>query len=72
MQVLGVTRPVDLARELALTKQAINSWSNPLTDMQRDRVQALLWRRHSHRFMALLQVSGETEAQRLIKQLQAA
>lgn len=39
-------RPIDLARALNLSKQAIHSWSDPLTDMQRDRVQAELWRRH--------------------------
>lgn len=45
MAALGVTRPVDLARVLNLTKQAINSWDDPLTDQQRDRVQAEQWRR---------------------------
>ncbi len=38
-------RPIDLARALGLTKQAINSWSDPLTKSQRDRVQAELYRR---------------------------
>lgn len=38
------TRPIDLARALGLTKQAINSWGDPLTPHQIDRVQAHLWR----------------------------
>ena len=45
MAVLGVTRPIDLARELDLTKQAINSWQEDLTKRQRDTLQAELFRR---------------------------
>ena len=45
MQLLGVTRPTELARALKLSKQAIHSWADPLTEIQRDRVQAELWRR---------------------------
>lgn len=45
MRLMGVARPVDLARELGISKQAINSWSDPMTPMQIDRVHAELWRR---------------------------
>ena len=45
MEKLGVARPIDLARCLGLTKQAINSWSDPLSKHQIDRVHAELWRR---------------------------
>lgn len=45
MAFLGVERPADLARRLGLTKQAINSWDDPLSSIQRDRVQAELFRR---------------------------
>lgn len=45
MRLLGVGRPIDLAKTLGLSKQAINSWSDPLTGRQADRVHAELWRR---------------------------
>lgn len=45
MRLLGVDRPVDLAKAVGLTKQAINSWSDPLTVRQANRVHAELWRR---------------------------
>jgi len=45
MRLMGVERPIDLARSLGLSKQAINSWDDPLSVRQRDRVHAELWRR---------------------------
>ena len=45
MEKLGVVRKIDLARCLGLSKQAINSWPDPLGKKQIDRIHAELWRR---------------------------
>lgn len=44
LDAFGVARPIDLARAVGLTRQAINTWGDTLSDTQRDRVQAALYR----------------------------
>lgn len=37
-------RPIDLARAVGVTRQAVQGWPEQLTPKQSDRVQAALWR----------------------------
>ncbi len=39
--------PSRLARAIGVNRQAITNWPDELSDYQRDRVQAALWRRHA-------------------------
>lgn len=39
------TRPIDLARAVGVSKQAVNNWSDTLTRLQEAQVLAELWRR---------------------------
>jgi hypothetical protein len=41
------TRPIDLARAVGVSKQAINNWGDTLTRLQEAQVLAELWRRQN-------------------------
>lgn len=45
IKAVGGTQQKHLAEALGLSKQAVSDWDDPLTPIQRDRVQAYLFRR---------------------------
>lgn len=45
-ELMGVTRPTEVARLIGITPQAVNDWPDELSDAISDRVIAVLARRH--------------------------